>query len=227
MRRIYAEETLLSLIALAMAGVAPNLFWIAQAGFAPLSSLAVWVLIPSIVVLGVVLAVARGRGHRRLTGRLLAGAAAGAVATVGLEVVRSASFHLGGMPGSMPELLGVLLTDRFMLGPSLLSNVAGWSYHFWNGTCFGIIFAVLFGRPSVLWAVIYGQLIGLGFLLSPAVTALGIGFMGLGMPAMPITVALAHLVFALILGPLCRRWVKGSGWLLSAESMPCAACACA
>lgn len=118
-----------------------------------------------------------------------------------------------------------------MLGPSLLSNIAGWSYHFWNGTCFGIIFAILLGRPSLSWAILYGQLIGLGFLLSPAVTALGIGFMGFGMPAMPITVSLAHLIFALMLGLLCHRWVNDSGWLLVADNPPQAetrasACAC-
>ncbi len=49
------------------------------------------------------------------------------------------------MPGSLPQLAGVLLLDRFMLGPSLWSDVAGWAYHYWNGVCFGLIFAVLFG----------------------------------------------------------------------------------
>jgi hypothetical protein len=54
--------------------------------------------------------------------------------------------------------------------------------------------------PSIL-------LIGLGFLVSPAVKALGIGFMGMDMPVMPLTVAAAHLVYGGILGILTRRWV--------------------
>jgi hypothetical protein len=51
------------------------------------------------------------------------------------------------------------------------------------------------------------MLIGLVFLLSPAVRSQGIGFMGKDMPAMPLTVAIAHGVFGTILGFLAYRWV--------------------
>jgi hypothetical protein len=215
MSGIDLEELAYSLLVLGAAGVSPNLFWIAQAGYAPLSTLAVVVLIPSIVTLVAVLALARLRQRRRLVNRILAGAAAGFVATIGLEIIRFTSFHLGGMPGSMPELLGVLMLNRFMEGPSLLSNVVGWSYHFWNGVTFGIVFAVLFGRKPLAWALVFAELVGVGFLVSPAVTAMGIGFMGLGMPAMPVTVVAAHTVYGLILGPVCLRWIRDPGWLLA------------
>lgn len=207
------EELALSLVALALAGVSPNLFPAAQAGIAKMAYLATHLLIPAVIVLALVLAISVLRRHSRLTNRLIAGAAAGLVATVGLEIVRATSFHLGGMPGDMPQLLGVLLTDRFMLGPSAISTTLGYLYHFWNGVSFGIIFAVLFGRKRILWALVYAQLIGVGFLLSPAVKAMGIGFMGFQMPAMPLTVVLAHLAFGLILGPLTKRWVADFGWL--------------
>lgn len=122
------------------------------------------------------------------------------------------------MPGDLPRLMGVVLTDRFMLGPSLLSDSLGWTYHFWNGAAFGIIFAVLLGRRSIVWAVAYAELIGIGFLLSPAVKSLGIGFMGLNMPSMPVTVLLAHLAYGLLLGVLCRRWIVEAGWLLGSPA---------
>lgn len=208
------EELAYSFLALAAAGVSPNLFWIAQAGYASLSTLGEHVLVPAVVALIVVLIVALARRRTRLSNRILAGAGTGFIATVGLEVIRFTSFHLGGMPGSMPELLGVLMLNRFMVGPSVLSNVVGWAYHFWNGVSFGIIFAVLFGRKPLAWALVYAELVGLGFLISPAVTAMGIGFMGLDMPAMPITVVVAHTVYGVILGLLCRRWVRDPGWLL-------------
>ncbi len=54
--------------------------------------------------------------------------------------------QLVGMIGDLPRLMGVLLTDRFMLGPSLVSDILGYAYHFWNGASFGVIFAVLLGR---------------------------------------------------------------------------------
>lgn len=216
MDRIFSERTLLGALALAAAGVAPPLFPLAQAGYAKLSTLGAFVLPISAASLAALVALAAWRGHRRLRRRILAGAAAGFLATCGLELVRQVSFRLGGMPGDMPRLLGVLLTDRFMLGPSPASDLAGYAYHFYNGIAFGIIFAVLLGRKPVGWALVYAQLIGLGFLVSPAVEAMGIGFMGSGMPAMPLTVVLAHLAFGLLLGLLTRRWLTDSGWLLAA-----------
>lgn len=217
MRREQIEGTVLSLVALLMAGIAPNIFPAAQAGYAKMSYLGAHLLLPSLVVLAATLAASVLRVHRRLTRRLVAGAGAGLVGTVGLEAVRMTSFHLGGMPGDLPRLMGVLLTDRFMLGPSPLSDVLGWLYHFWNGACFGIIFSVVLGRRAVWWAVVYGELIGLGFLVSPAVKSLGIGFMGMDRPAMPLTVAVAHLAYGAILGMLTHRWLgrepwRGAGW---------------
>lgn len=216
MQRLLREEIVLSGVALAMAGIAPNLFPAAQKGIASMPFLASWVLLPSIAVLVAALAVAVARGHGRLVNRILAGAAAGLVATVALEAIRIPSFRLfHGMPGSMPELLGVLITNRFMEGPSLGSDVLGWAYHFWNGACFGMIFAIAFGRRASIWYLVYAWGIGLGFLLSPAVQAMGIGFMGFAMPAMPVTVVVAHTAFGLTLAATSRRWVRGDDWLLA------------
>lgn len=50
-------------------------------------------------------------------------------------------------------------------------------------------------------------MIGVGFLASPAVQAMGVGFLGLQMPTMIVTVLIAHLVYGLILGFLLRRWL--------------------
>jgi hypothetical protein len=214
MNRISLEELVLSGVALAAAGISPNLFWIAQAGYAKLSTLAVWVLIPSIVVVFAVIWIAGKSGERRLVNRMIAGGLAGGLATIALEIVRITGFHLGQMPGSMPELAGVLLLNRFMLGPSLLSNIAGWGYHFWNGIAFGMIFAIIFGRKPLWVALGYGLFMALGFLVSPAVTALGIGFMGHQMPGMPVTVVLAHLAYATVLWFFVQRWVREPEWIL-------------
>lgn len=207
MRRLLEERLVLGGMMLALAGVSPNLLPLAQAGVAKMSWLGEVVLLPSIVLLAGVITVAAARGQNELVRRALSGAAAGAVATLGLEVVRTASFRLGGMPGDMPRLMGVLLTDRFMVGPSGLSDVLGYAAHFWNGASFGIIFAVLAGRKPLIWALAYAELVGVGFLVSPAVKALGIGFLGLAMPSMPATVLLAHAAFGLLLGALTRRWL--------------------
>ncbi len=216
MRQFHKEELILSGLVLLLAGISPNVFPVAQAGFASMSSLGLRLLLPSVGLLALVAGITVWRNQRRLSNRIIVGAAAGVIATLGLEAVRETSFHVfEGMPGDLPRLLGVLLTDRFMLGPSLLSDILGWTYHFWNGAAFGIIFAVLLGSRSIFSAVVYGELIGIGFLLSPAVNSLGVGFMGFEMPSMPITVVLAHLVYGVILGLLCRRWIRHDGWLVN------------
>ncbi len=56
--------------------------------------------------------------------------------------------------GSLAGLMGVLLFDRFALGPTVGSTLGGFAYHFWNVACFGIHLrarafqsASLVGRP--------------------------------------------------------------------------------
>ncbi len=213
-KNISKERLALALAALLAAGIAPNLFPAAQAGVAKMSDLARWLLLPSMGLLIVVVAITFIRNHRVLGTRMVVGIAAGIIATVGLEVVRTTSFRLGGMPGDLPRLLGVLITDRFMLGPSKLSDLLGYGYHFWNGACFGLIFAVVFGRRAIRWTVSYGIVIGAGFLASPAVQAMGVGFFALQMPAMIATVLIAHALFGLILGILLRRWLPAGPWIL-------------
>lgn len=212
-QRLFQEETILSGIVLMMVGISPNIFPAAQAGYAKMSWLAIWLLIPSLVVLVAVFVVASLRHQTRLINRMLAGAAAGFIATFALDLVRLTGFHLGWMPGDLGMLLGVLITDRFMSGPSTLSNILGYTYHYWNGAAFGIIFAVLFGRKPMVWGIGYGLLIATVFLMTPAVQATGAGFMGMQMPMMPVTISLAHLVFGSVLGYLCHKWVQEDGWL--------------
>ena len=210
------EQVVLGFLAVAAAAVSPNIFPAAQAGLAGMSVLAVNLLVPSVASLAVVAVIAASRGHRSLVRGMIAGGACGAVATLGLEAVRLTSFYFGGMPGNLPRLLGVLLLNRFMLGPSALSDALGYAYHFWNGACFGLIFAVLFGKTSRRWTSVYGLAVGLGFLAGPATRAMGVGFLALAMPTMMATVVAAHLVYGLLLGSCLGRWIRaGSGILVA------------
>lgn len=212
MRR-FIEELCVAVIILLCAAVSPTVFPAAQAGYANMEILAVYGLVPSVVVMAIAVAFAIWRGHRRLVNRVRVGVVAGIIASIGLEAVRITSFRVfHGMPGDLPTLLGVLLLNRFMAGPSTPSDVVGYLYHFWNGACFGIAFAVIFGRIRFYWGSLYGEVIGAVFLLSPAVTALGVGFFASNMHAMQITVFVAHFFFGTILGLLCQRWIRDEGW---------------
>ncbi len=195
------QKIVLSIIALLAAGVSPNLFVISQAGYASLSELAVSFLIPSIALLLIVYFISYFLGLHQFNKQLKNGFLAGLLGTIGLEIIREIGFHLGGMPGDMPKLLGVLLLNQFASGPDTLSNITGWSYHFWNGASFGIIYSILFGRGKKWSGVIYGIVIGIGFMMSPAVVALGVGHFGVNFGwGFSATVILAHISFGLLLG---------------------------
>ncbi|MCK4754524.1 MAG: hypothetical protein KAS58_04780 [Calditrichia bacterium] len=205
------KKIVLSFVVLLAAGISPNLFVAAQAGYASMSNLAVYFLIPSIIILGIIYGLSIRGELKEISFQIRNGIIAGLIGTIGLEIIRETGFHLGGMPGEMPKLLGVLLLDRFALGPNFLSNVAGYSYHFWNGAAFGIIYSILLGRGNIVLGILYGILVGIGFMVSPAAVALGVGYFGLDFGwGFPLTVTLAHISFGSLLGWIIFRINKNS-----------------
>jgi hypothetical protein len=196
--------TRLGLLALASAG--PIAFPLAQLGYAPLWRLALVLILPSAALLFAAAFVLRAAWFRETGNALGHGLLAGAVATLALEATRYTGFRLGFMPGNLPELMGVLLLNRFALGPTMISNLAGFAYHFYNGAAFGAIFALLVGGRSRWWAIPYGAAIGLGFLASPVVQSLGVGLFGRDFGwHFAATVLTAHAAFGVALGLAYNR----------------------
>ena len=219
-RTIDTREFLLSTVAALMAGAAPGLFVIAQAGYAKMSDLGIYVLVPMVLVL-IAIPVLTRTSYPVLSRNMMYGALAGLLAALGLEVVRETGFHFGFMPGDLPKLMGVLLLDRFLEGPSVLSNIAGWGYHFLNGACLGVVLALVLGRVRWWVAVLYAQVISVGFMVSPAVTALGIGMFGMDFgPGFVLTVTVAHLAFGVVLGLLQGKWLRDVGIAARFVSQP-------
>ncbi len=185
---------------LALASVSPLIFPIAESGRSSLDVLAKLALLPS----GALLLATVGMLYRvddSLARISALGLAAGAIATVALEAIRLPGFWLGFMPGNLPRLMGVLLLNQFSAGPSLRSDIAGWAYHFWNGASFGLIYVLVFGTCRRWVAAAFGVLLGAGFMFSPVVSALGVGFLGLEFSrGFPLTVTVAHAAFGLALG---------------------------
>jgi len=197
-----------------MAGISPNLYPAAMAGYGGMPFFSKWLLIPSIIIILAVFIITKVKNYDKLSRRIWVGVIAGMIGTIGLEIIRYPGFRLGWMPGDLPKLLGVLITNRFMVGPSTGSTIVGYLYHFWNGAAFGMIYTIVLGRKSWWWGIVYALLIGTGFLLSPAVKAMGIGFMGSQQAGMIEVVYVAHIVFGSILGYLAYKWLHSNSWLL-------------
>ncbi len=209
MTKFDLKRSFLLLPVLSLASVAPNAFPAAQMGYANLRTLALYVILPSAALLLLLAVASLWRGSGRSARVIITGALAGAVATVALEAIRYPAFRLGFMPGNLPQLMGVLLLDRFAQGPSLASNLAGFAFHFWNGASFGIIFAGLVEvglvRRNLLWGVGYGVVISLGFLASPVVKSLGVGPFGRDFGwQFAATVLAAHAAYGFVLVPMLK-----------------------
>lgn len=191
-----------------LASVGPLAFPLAQLGYASLHDFALLAILPSVAALLLVWSHARHGGRADIAFIVSRGAFSGAAATLALEAVRYSGFRLGFMPGNLPQLMGVLLLDRFALGPSAWSDLAGFAYHFWNGAAFGILFVALTRSQSITLAVLYGIAIGLGFLVSPVVQSLGVGLFGREFGwHFAATVLTAHVAFGLTMG----LFLNGSG----------------
>ncbi len=211
------QHVLLTAVTLAAVSVGPLVFPAAQAGYSSLSVLATRFLIPAVLVLIVVSLLSR-RWYLALQRAIFWGALAGLIATIPLEIIRLIGFRLGFMPGNLPRLMGVLLLNRFALGPSFLSDLAGWTYHFWNGASFGILYVLFLGTARRWMGLLFGMMVGLGFLVSPVMISLGVGYFGLQFSyGLPSTVLLAHLAFGAALGLLVRRFLGSQGSLIIAS----------
>jgi len=195
------------LLLLAAASVSPLIFPIAQAGRSTMDVLAKVALLPAAALVLITIGLLY-RVDNSLARLSAAGLAAGAIATVALEAIRLPGFWLGLMPGNLPRLMGVLLFNQFAAGPSLKSDIAGWTYHFWNGASFGLIYVLVLGTCRRWVGTAFGALVGFGFMFSPVVSALGVGFLGLEFSkGFPLTVTIAHAAFGLVLGWLAAAWL--------------------
>ena len=209
---IQIKKLLITFILLGLAAISPNLFVAAQAGLATFSSLAIQFLLPSIASILLVTIFSKFLEYNAIFRLAVNGISAGIIATVALEIFRESGFRLGMMPGDLPRLMGVLLLNQFASGPDIWSDLAGWSYHFWNGAAFGLIFSLLLGQSKIWQGLVYGLLIGIGFMISPVVKSLGTGLFGIDFKdgyQFALTVTIAHAAFGLALSVLLMKWNKG------------------
>ena len=209
---IQTKKLIITVILLGLAGISPNLFVAAQAGMASFSSLVIEWLLPSAALIFLVIVLTRILRFADITRLALSGIIAGTLATIALEIFREIGFRLGFMPGDLPRLMGVLMLNQFASGPDIWSDLAGWSYHFWNGAVFGLIFSLIMGQSKLWQGVLYGVLIGVVFMVSPVVKSLGIGLFGTDFDdgyQFALTVTVAHAAYGLGLAYLLGKWNKG------------------
>ncbi|MBI1954961.1 MAG: hypothetical protein HYS38_01045 [Acidobacteria bacterium] len=178
-----------------------------------------WALIPSIVLLAIVWAVAARLRLERLTNRIWTGVWVGFGCTAALDVFRLISFSLGLLPGNMPRMFGVLIFDTMALGPTPLSDFVGGLYHYWVSVCFGLTYTLLVGRTRWWGGLIWGLIIEVGMMTTPPmVVAMGTGYFGLKLGkgllnGVFLGSLVPHISFGIALGLLLERYVRSRGHL--------------
>ena len=214
------RELLLTGLALVPAAVGPNILVVALTpGMPEMPLLARWALIPSILLLGIVWALAGRLELERLTNRIWAGLWVGFGCTAALDALRLISFSLGLLPGNMPRMFGVLIFDTMAQGPSTLSDLVGSLYHFWISACFGLTYTLLAGRTRWWGGLVWGLIIEVGMMITPPmVVAMGTGYFGLKLGkgllnGVFLGSLVPHISYGIALGLLLERYVRSHGHL--------------
>ncbi len=211
-------ELILTALALVPAAVGPNVLVVALTpGMPGMPVLVRWVLIPSIILLVVIWAIARTRGYDRLTNRIWTGVWVGTAATAALDLFRLQSFLVGLLPGNLPRMFGVLILDTMATGPTPLSDVIGGFYHYWVSACFGLTYALIMGRTRWWGGLIWGLIIEVGMMTTPPmVVAMDTGYFGLKsghglLNGVFIGSLIPHISYGIALGLLLERYIRHRG----------------
>lgn len=166
-------------------------------GIAPMWIVFWFASVPSMVALIAIASV--GRVNAELRRRIRVGAVAGAVGTLGYDLVRI-PFALAGQRVFAPiESYGILIADAS--ASSGLTSTLGWLYHLSNGVTFGVAYAVVAARRHWAWGVVWGLLLESVAVFSPF--AIRYGLAG---QVVPIAIAYgAHLFYGYPLGRMVQR----------------------
>jgi hypothetical protein len=178
---------------------------LAQAlGSVPMRFTVAAIVFPGAAVLTGVILLSRRQGARfhEFARRLTVGAGWGVLATLAYDAIRPALmriFRYGFDPYRAIGIFGQLMTGRPAGDP--VATVAGWTYHFWNGISFGMVYALVHpggGAVSGLaWAMV---LQGLMMAVYPALLGARLadpGFLTSGL--------VGHALWGVILGAGVRR----------------------
>jgi hypothetical protein len=139
-----------------------------------------------------------------LLNRLIVGAWAGLVATLAYDGVRWLLLVVGVIdfdPYLSHPIFGMLITGQ--PETSLTAIIVGWLYHFWNGFGFGVMYTLVAGPASWLYAVAWALFLEIAWLTAlPSVLSFQLNT---GLITMSL---IGHFAYGLVLGLLAQRFIR-------------------
>jgi uncharacterized membrane protein (DUF485 family) len=171
----------------------------------PMSLTVPFIVMPSVAILGSTILLARGMTARfhRTASLLMLGMWTGFLATVAYDVSRlalRAIFDFRFNPFGAIPIFGELMTG--LARPHPFVQIAGWSYHFWNGISFGMMFAVLRPKGGVIAGIVWG----LGLAILMLVTYPHLLNVSPDDPGFLAADLIGHTTWGLVLGWGVRKW---------------------
>ncbi len=217
---VSAGEAVLTGLALVAPAIGPNILVAALTpGMLGMPALVRWALLPSVLLLLVVWAFARLAGYDRLTNRIWTGLWVGAAATAALDVPRLLDFKLNLLSANLPRMFGVLILNTMSTGPTPVSDLVGYTYHYWISASLGLTYTLLIGRTRWWGGLIWGLIIEVGMMTTPPmVIAMDTGYFGLKLGhgilnGVFIGSLIPHIVYGAVLGLLLERYLRHQGTL--------------
>lgn len=178
-----------------------------------------YVYLPAMVILAAVTMYSK-TNYPGLYRRVVVGAGAGLIATIGLDTLRQMGVIYGWLPADTPMLFGNLVTGGGASFAVTLST--GLAVHYLNGANFGLFYAFVWGKrasyPSaVLWAGVWLTIVELGMMTLPPMAPM-VGLFGVkhAWPALFLITLAGHWLFAIVLGLLVQMFLTEDdrSWLV-------------
>lgn len=198
------RHTLLTLIAFGSASVSILALLLHAAGWLPMYFLVDVLAAPSLALLLALGVIARRIDQPVFLNRLAVGAWGGLVATVAYDMVRLVLWKVGVFrfdPFISHPIFGWLITG--FPEESLVAQLVGWAYHFWNGFGFGIMYTLIAGPAHWGYALLWALFLEVGWLTAlPSV---------LEFRPNPELVALSfigHGAYGAALGWIARKYIR-------------------
>ena len=184
-------------------------------GVASMQAVALAVALPCSLALAGIWIWAKKSARKELVTRLMIGFVGGLLGTIAYDLIRI-PFHIAGQRVfASISAFGIWLADAD--SSSRFTEVIGWSYHYWNGTTFGIMYGLFMRDRHWVWAIAWAFLLetiavispfGRIFSLSGNYYAIAIAYLG-------------HIAYGLPLGALVYNWddtvdylASTPGWLI-------------
>jgi hypothetical protein len=168
-------------------------------GFAPMHVLGAFLLVPSLVGIGVVWLWRSRSGDDAFHTLMLIGLWGGIWGTLGYDLARVPLHYLGLNPFPPIRSYGMFVTGA--QHATLTSDMVGTLYHFSNGVTFAWMYALIMSRRNFGWAVLWGLVLETLAVLTPFGSVYGIrtAYVALGVAYF------AHLFYGLPLGWACEN----------------------